>query len=200
MPDPNFPGMRVCKNDRDSFDPWRLPALQTENIALRFPRPDQPLYGNSDDTNNLISTQGGFNASPNGGNIGNASENQVQLNNTQYNNLFVTGTPYGVAAAPGDLALGGNGVGATVPTFPVISGITPTTGPQAGGTTVTITGNNFNAVTSVTFAGIAGTSLTIVSNTELTIVTPAQSMTGSVDITVTDPMGSATWHGAFTYN
>jgi len=40
MPDPNFPGMRVCKEDSDNFDPWRLPARQTENIALRFPRPD----------------------------------------------------------------------------------------------------------------------------------------------------------------
>ena len=40
MPDPNFPGMRVCAVDRDNFDPWRLPAIQTENITLRFPRPD----------------------------------------------------------------------------------------------------------------------------------------------------------------
>jgi len=40
MPDPNFPGMRVCKDDLDQFDPWRLPAIQTENITLRFPRPD----------------------------------------------------------------------------------------------------------------------------------------------------------------
>lgn len=39
-PDPNFPGMRVCEADLDQFDPWRLPARQTENIALRFPRPD----------------------------------------------------------------------------------------------------------------------------------------------------------------
>lgn len=40
MPDPNFPGMRVCKNDLDKFDPWRLPAIQPENITLRHPRPD----------------------------------------------------------------------------------------------------------------------------------------------------------------
>lgn len=39
-PDPNFPGMRVCEVDLDNFDPWRLPARQTENIALRHPRPD----------------------------------------------------------------------------------------------------------------------------------------------------------------
>jgi hypothetical protein len=42
-PDPNFPGMRVCDVDLDKFDPWRLPAIQTENIALRFPRPDQSV-------------------------------------------------------------------------------------------------------------------------------------------------------------
>jgi len=43
MPDPNFPGMRVCKDDVDQFDPWRLPARQTENITLRFPRPDTSI-------------------------------------------------------------------------------------------------------------------------------------------------------------
>jgi hypothetical protein len=32
--------MRVCKVDLDNFDPWRLPARKTENITLRFPRPD----------------------------------------------------------------------------------------------------------------------------------------------------------------
>lgn len=43
MPDPNYPGLRVCKDDLDQYDPYRLPARQTENIALRFPRPDTPL-------------------------------------------------------------------------------------------------------------------------------------------------------------
>ena len=43
MADPNFPGMRVCKDDVDQFDPWRLPAIKTENITLRFPRPDTPI-------------------------------------------------------------------------------------------------------------------------------------------------------------
>lgn len=43
MPDPNYPGLRVCKDDLDDYDPYRLPARQTENITLRFPRPDTPL-------------------------------------------------------------------------------------------------------------------------------------------------------------
>ena len=65
-PDPNFPGMRVCKEDLDQFDPWRLPALQTENIALRFPRPDQPLGAPVNSTNNTISTEGAPLGSPAG--------------------------------------------------------------------------------------------------------------------------------------
>lgn len=43
MPDPNYPGLRVCKDDLDEYDPYRLPARQTEDITLRFPRPDTPL-------------------------------------------------------------------------------------------------------------------------------------------------------------
>ena len=43
MPDPNYPGLLVCEADRDEYDPYRLPARQTENISLRFPRPDTPL-------------------------------------------------------------------------------------------------------------------------------------------------------------
>jgi len=42
-PDPNYPGLKVCKDDRDDYDPYRLPARQTENITLRFVRPDTEL-------------------------------------------------------------------------------------------------------------------------------------------------------------
>ena len=41
--DPNYPGLLVCLEDRDDFDPYRLPARQPEVISLRFPRPDTPL-------------------------------------------------------------------------------------------------------------------------------------------------------------
>ena len=41
MPDPNFPGLRVCQqNCADEKDPYRLPARKTEKITLKFPRPD----------------------------------------------------------------------------------------------------------------------------------------------------------------
>lgn len=42
-PDPNYPGLRVCRDDLDDLDPYRLPPRKTEDITLRFPRPDTPL-------------------------------------------------------------------------------------------------------------------------------------------------------------
>ena len=44
-PDGNSPGLRVCNDPGcyDVKDPYRYPARQTENIALRYPRPDEPL-------------------------------------------------------------------------------------------------------------------------------------------------------------
>lgn len=41
--DPNSPGLKVCEDDIDQYDPYRLPARRTEDIHLRFNRPDEAL-------------------------------------------------------------------------------------------------------------------------------------------------------------
>jgi hypothetical protein len=41
--DRNNPALKVCKEDLDEYDPYRLPARHGEQIALRFPRPDEAL-------------------------------------------------------------------------------------------------------------------------------------------------------------
>ena len=48
-PDPNSPGLRVCKADLDELDPYRLPARETEDITPPFVRPDVPLTFTSDE-------------------------------------------------------------------------------------------------------------------------------------------------------
>lgn len=50
-PDRNTPGLMVCREDNDEFDPWRLPAITTEDITLPFYRPDVPIgvHPESDD-------------------------------------------------------------------------------------------------------------------------------------------------------
>lgn len=44
IPDGDSPGIRVCGvKCRDNLDPYKLPARQTEDISLRYPRPDVPV-------------------------------------------------------------------------------------------------------------------------------------------------------------
>lgn len=40
LADPNTPGLLVCPDDRDGFDPWRLSPRATERISLDNARPD----------------------------------------------------------------------------------------------------------------------------------------------------------------
>jgi hypothetical protein len=39
-PDPNIPGLYVCPEDRDQFDPWRLAPREADRIAMDWVRPD----------------------------------------------------------------------------------------------------------------------------------------------------------------
>lgn len=41
--DGNLPGLRVCKDDWDTLDPYRLPPRQPDNLVLPFVRPDVPI-------------------------------------------------------------------------------------------------------------------------------------------------------------
>lgn len=82
---------------------------------------------------------------------------------------------------------------------PKVTALSPTTGPAAGGTSVTITGTDLNGATGVMFGSTAATSFTVNSATQITATAPAGS--GTVNVTVTTPGGtSATGSGtAYTY-
>jgi hypothetical protein len=41
--DPNAPGLRVCQDDLDQFDPYRLAPRQPDPVVLPFTRPDTPI-------------------------------------------------------------------------------------------------------------------------------------------------------------
>lgn len=43
QPDANIPGLLVCDQDRDNYDPYRLPARPPDKISLPFVRPDVAL-------------------------------------------------------------------------------------------------------------------------------------------------------------
>jgi len=68
---------------------------------------------------------------------------------------------------------------------PTVVSVSPSSGPIAGGTTVTITGTNFvSGSTTVSFGGAAGTSVNVSGSTSLTVVSPAHTG-GQVDVVVT---------------
>lgn len=86
--------------------------------------------------------------------------------------------------------------GALVALAPVVLGISPNTGPAAGGTLVRITGYNFENVSSVTIGGAACTGL-IVGGGIITCYSPAGS--GAQNVVVTGPGGASTLAGGFIY-
>ena len=82
---------------------------------------------------------------------------------------------------------------------PTVTGISPNSGPAAGGTSVTITGTGFTGATAVNFGATAATGVTVVDDTTITATSPAG--TGVVDVTVVTPAGTSATSAAdqFTY-
>ncbi len=87
----------------------------------------------------------------------------------------------------------------TLLTIPAVTGLNPTSGTEAGGTPVTVSGTGFTGATIVDFGTTAGTDLNVVSDTSIEVDSPAGS--GTVDVTVTNPSGTSPTSSAdqFTY-
>ena len=73
---------------------------------------------------------------------------------------------------------------------PILSAISPASGPTSGGTAVTLTGQNFASGATVTFGGVAATSVVVVNATQITANTPAHAQ-GSVNVVVANPDGQS---------
>ena len=81
-------------------------------------------------------------------------------------------------------------------TYPSISGVSPNSGPTAGGTSVVISGSGFTGTSGsggVTFGGVPAESYIVNSGSKITAVTPANKTPGPVTVVVTS-------NGVSTYN
>jgi len=172
MPDPNFPGMRVCKEDLDKFDPWRLPARQTENIALRFPRPDVSIALVPDQ----IMTNGGFTQGA--------------------NSMFIEGVPP-VGGTSGDLSKNANFPANAMSLNPNVGVITPNTCPAVGNVPINIQGSNFTDIATVKFGDTVAT-FSLISSTQIIAIAPVH-LAGVVNVSVLGPFGTGTAARSFTY-
>ncbi len=143
--------------------------------------------------------------------------------------IGVGSSPYGVAVNPagtlayvtnnGDgtvsvLSTSSDTVTATIPGFsgplgialpsaaaPTVTSVSPSSGPAAGATTVTVTGTGFTGATAVDFGATPAASFTVNSDTSITATSPAATGAGPVDVAVTTPAGTSTTSSAdqFSY-
>ena len=82
---------------------------------------------------------------------------------------------------------------------PTLSSVSPTSGPIAGGTVLTLTGTQFVTGATVSVGGVAATSVNVASSTSITATAPAHTA-GAVSVVVTNPDGqSVTLNNAYTY-
>lgn len=91
--------------------------------------------------------------------------------------------------------------GIPLPARPVVTAISPSIGRTGGGTSVTLTGANFNeASPTVKFGTINATSFVVNSDTSITATSPAEPA-GAVDVAVTTVGGTSAAHSTdeFTY-
>jgi fibronectin type 3 domain-containing protein len=83
---------------------------------------------------------------------------------------------------------------------PAVTSVSPSSGPLAGGTSLTIKGKNFADGATVTVGGLPATSVRVTNATWITAVTPAFPTAGTVQVTVRNPDGqAASLATAFTY-
>jgi hypothetical protein len=123
-----------------------------------------------------------------------AGNHTVRILYSGSRNAASTGTTINIDAV--DVAGTLNGVVAP----PTVTGIVPTSGSTAGGTSVAITGTNLTAATAVRFGATNATSFTVNSATSITATSPAGAA-GTVDITVTTAGGTSATSASdrFTY-
>lgn len=131
----------------------------------------------------------GIVADPAGGEAyaANVSGNNVSVISTSTN--AITGT-VAVGSLPFEVAM--------APAPPAVTAVSSSSGPAAGGRTVTITGTQMAGASAVDFGAIPATNVTVINDLTVTATVPAQAA-GTVDITVTTPAGTSATSSADQY-
>jgi hypothetical protein len=123
---------------------------------------------------------------------------------TVLNATTITATTPAHAAGSVDVVVttpAGTGTASDIYTYvmgPTVSAISPSAGPIAGGTAVTISGTSLTGATAVTIGGVSATAVAVVNATTITATTAARAA-GVVDVLVTTTGGVATGTALYSY-
>ncbi len=87
--------------------------------------------------------------------------------------------------------------------IPIVTSITPSSGPASGGTTITVTGRYFSGsyadAISVAINGVSGSSVIVVNDSTLTFLSPPGAAAAGLDVAVFTGGGLGILAGAFSY-
>ena len=119
------------------------------------------------------------------------------------NSCMILYTPGSMAISQTDFTLAGTNTNTTTAAIQIdaaatLTSVSPSSGPAAGGTGVTLTGTALTGATGVSFGGTAATSVNVINSTTVTAVSPAHAI-GATDVAITTASGTATLTNAFTY-
>jgi hypothetical protein len=159
-------GIAVSAND---FVVTAMPAI-TSFIPANGPTGTQVTLTGA---NFMAATSVTFNGTP-------AADFTVD-SNTQLRATVPAGATTGKIAVVNSAGTGQSATNFIVTSVPAITSFTPGNGPV--GIEVTLTGANFNAITSVTFNGVAATNFTPDSAAQLRATVPAGATTGKIAVT-----------------
>ena len=187
---------------------WKVLSQGLHKIALVFAPPVPTSISPGTTLYTYRGHSGGVNAvkwSPDGKRIVSGSDDQtVQVwDPTTGRRALIyrsqTGRVLTVTCSPDGKHIASAGSTSPSALPPVVTGLVPTSGPPAGGTTVTINGSGFTGATGVSFGSTAATIVNVESDSQLTATSPAGN--GTVDVTVTTPNGTSQTSSAdlFTY-
>ncbi|MFE1753163.1 IPT/TIG domain-containing protein [Streptomyces anandii] len=148
-------------------------------------------------TPNQGSTGGGTLVTINGSNLDNTTSvkfgTKPATNVTQVSASQVTAVSPSGTGTVGVTVTTPGGTSNPVPFFyvgaPFKSSLGTTSGPLAGGNTITLSGTGLSTATSVSFGGVT-TSPTVVNDTQLTVTVPAGTVAGPVGVSVTTAGGT----------
>lgn len=106
-----------------------------------------------------------------------------------------------IAAAAAFTACSGSSSSTTAPTttttttstggVPVVTAISPSSGPIEGGTSVTITGTGLTGATAVLFGSVNATTFSLISDTSIVATAPAGTAGATSDVTVVTAAGTS---------
>ncbi len=113
----------------------------------------------------------------------------------------ITVTTQGGTSATGEATAYSYSTPASTPEGPVVSSVSPESGPVAGGTVVTIKGSHLDNALAVSFGSTSSTDVTPISTTEVRAVAPASAFPSRVDVSVTTATSTSTptLADSFTY-